>query len=195
MAESVEINAAQVLAEFFRQRAQTPENTKIAFDVLKLILNREGYIPSDVTEALAPVNARLDSLISFQQSITTQLGEIMARIDERAAEVSAQLDAATAQQAKALAEIRAALDAALETQITPEELAAAVEEAKATARTESQAEFEAKVDEIFAPLTEKATANKAASQALDDVVPDAPPVEPEEPPVEPEEPPTEPVNP
>jgi hypothetical protein len=112
--------------------------------------------------------------------IINRVGEIMARIDDRSAEIGAKLDASTAQQTKALGEIRAALDKALESQITPEELAAAVEEAKRITRDTVQAENDAAIDRAFADLTAKAEASKAASQELDDIVPDEQPGEPTE---------------
>lgn len=176
MSETVTIDAAQVLAEFFRQRAQTPENTKIAFDVLKLILSKEGYIPSDVTEALLPINNRLDSLISSQQSITTKIGELMAKFDD----VKAGIEANTAQAQKAQAEIRAKLDELLASQ-------ADVDAAVAAALAADAAADEAADAEAKANLQAAVDAQKAAIQALDDVVPDAPPT--------PEEPTEEPVNP
>jgi len=99
---------------------------------------------------------------------------IMARLNEQSDQFGARLDALEAQQTKALGEIRTALDAALAVQVTPEELAAAVAAAKTAQKTEDEAGFNTAVDAAFAPLTDKLNKVQAATQALDDVVPDAP---------------------
>ena len=112
---------------------------------------------------------------------------VMATIQENSAQVNARLDAIEAQNTKALAEIRAALDAALAVQVTPDELAAAVTAAKAAQKTEDEAGFGVAVDAAFAAISEKLGKVQVASQALDDIVPDAvvppPPVDVPPPPV------------
>lgn len=117
----------------------------------------------------------IEALKASMRDINTWREEIMAKIDEHAAELSAKLDANTAQAAKAFAEIREALDKALEAQITQAELDAAVEAAKTAATSEANAANDAAVDAAFTTLQDKVTAQQSALQALDDIVPDAPP--------------------
>ena len=151
-------------------------NTDAAIEFVKMLTAAE--IPNvRIEEVLAAISALGSAIIELNvnQQFTNQLlGELMARIDEQAAQLSAQLDANTAQAQKAFGEIRAALDKALESQITQEELDAAVEAARTAAREEANQANEAAVDAAFAPLQEKVAAQKSAMQTLDDIVPDAP---------------------
>lgn len=93
--------------------------------------------------------------------------DMMAKFDE----VSAKVDANTAQATKAFGEIRAKLDELSEVQITPEELQAAVDAAKAAQSAEDTAAAEAQLDALMTKLGEQ----QVALQSLDDLVPDAPP--------------------
>lgn len=120
----------------------------------------------------------LDALHRDIQIIKTNQGAIMANIDNRAAQLTADLESIKQQNQKSFAEIRTALEA----QITPEELAAAVEAAKVETRSTVEAENDAAVDRAFAPLMQRAAEAKEAAQAIDDLVADAP----VEPPVEPQ---------
>lgn len=184
MAENINLDVSQVLTVIANLRDKNPEAAVRTMDVLRLILNREGYLPSDVQQAIAPLTAAVQSLVAQQQTNQQKIGELMAKIDEQSAATTAQIEELRAQSQKSFGEIRKALDDALASQITPEELAAAVEEAKAAQKLESQAEFDAAVDAAFAPIQAKTAEAKAAIQVLDDIVPDAP-VEPTPTPGEP----------
>jgi chromosome segregation ATPase len=188
--DNISIEAHQVLQVIANAMSRTPDVSPRIIEVLKLILNPEGYLPSDVEAAIEPLRVRLDQSLANQQTLIQRIGELMARADEHAARLGGAIDANTAQAAKAFTEIRAALDAALEAQITQEELDAAVAAARTAAAEEANAANQAALDAAFEPLQSKLDAQKTALQQLDDVVPDAPPVEP---PVEPTPTPAEPV--
>lgn len=171
MAEQINLDVNAVLQTMIGQRGVN--NQTVVNDFLRLVLNRETFTSADLLEAVQ----------GAIQPIQSQLGAIMAKLDD----LGQRIDANTAQATKAFGEIRAALDAALEAQVTPEELQAAVDAAKAAQQADDQAAFDAALD----GLAPKLDAQQAALQALDDIVPDAP-VEPTEPPVEPApEPPVE----
>jgi uncharacterized protein (DUF3084 family) len=102
-------------------------------------------------------------------------------MQEKLNQVGSKIDQNTAKADKAFAEIRAALDEALEAQITQEELDAAVEAAKAAQKSESESEMDAALQ----PILDKLSAQESALQKLDDIVPDAPTEPPVEPPTEP----------
>src|SRR5688500_10335251 len=106
MAENINLDVDAVLSVIAGLRDRNPEAAKNTIDTLKLILNREGFLPGDVTEAIKPLTDQVSALIASQQSITTTIGELMATFEE----VKAGIEANTAQAAKAQLEIRAKID-------------------------------------------------------------------------------------
>jgi chromosome segregation ATPase len=151
-------------------RATADELKRLSGEITKLA----GAL-QPAADAVPQLITLLTEFSTKQAAIDQALGDMMAKIDDLSKTTGAQIDALRTQNEKALGEIRAALDKALQSQVTPEELAAAVQSAKDAQKAESEAGFDAKVDEVFAPITEKLTAAQTASQALDDVVPDAEP--------------------
>lgn len=113
----------------------------------------------------------------LQQAIRNQ-EVIMAKLDDLSTTTGQKIDSFTAKSDKAFAEIRKALDDALNSQITQQELDDAVAAAKAAQKESSEAEFNQALDAAFAPLTEKLSTAEASLQKLDDIVPDAPTPEP-----------------
>lgn len=171
MAENINLEVDKVLTVFSNLRDRNPEAAKRTEEVLRLILGREGFLPGDLAEALKPLTDQIGNLIANQTTIQTRIGELMARTDQ----LGQQIDANTAQANKAFAEIRKALDDALKTQITPEEMAAAVADAKTAQKSEDEAAFDAALQ----PIMDKVNTQSAALQKLDDIVPDAPTPAPE----------------
>lgn len=152
------MNIAQLLRWLIEERFQNPltESLKKIFDNFEQVINL-------LTTYNKNTIARLEKLEAA----------IMGKLEDNAAATSAQIDALKAQQTKALGEIRTALDKALQVQITPDELAAAVEAAKQAQRTADRDEFDSQVDAAFAPLTAKITEAQVTTQELDDIVKDA----------------------
>jgi len=145
------------------------------------MFDRTSRIAHDVRELGCKTTAQ-------HHHTTNQLGDLMGKFDD----VKAGIQANTQQAAKAQAEIRTKLDELLAKQ---QEVEAAVAAALAADAATDEADFDAKMNELQGAVNEQ----KAAMQALDDVVPDAPanPTEPTEPgtptepnpPVDPNEPP------
>ncbi len=102
-------------------------------------------------------------------AIRKDLKVIMGKLDN----VGQQIDQNTAKADKAFAEIRKALDEALASQITQEELDAAVQAAKDAQKNEDDTALDAELQ----TLSEKIASQNASLQKLDDIVPD--PSEPE----------------
>lgn len=98
----------------------------------------------------------------------------MDKLDQYQQETQKKLDDMAAQADKSNAELRKAIDDALKTQVTPEELAEAVAAAKEAQKSASEAEFSTKLDAAFSGIGERLALTQAAVQKLDDIVPDAP---------------------
>lgn len=169
MSESLhlDLDVTSVLKAYGGFYSKDPEAAVHIVDVLRLILNRDAFTITDISEALRPLVAAVNNFAAIQ---TKTAGDLMAKHEELDSKVTAQ----GAQMNKAFAEIRKALDDALASQITQEEFDAAVlaataagtEAGTAAERTAS----EAKNDAIIAKLT----ANDEALKRLDDIVPDNP---------------------
>jgi F0F1-type ATP synthase membrane subunit b/b' len=113
----------------------------------------------------------IQNILTTVTNLRKEFGEAMGDLAGRVNAATLQIEELKAQNQKALSEIKGKLSELGDVQITPEELQAAIDKAKADAG----AEFQAQVDAAFAPLTTKIEEAKAVSQELDDLVADVPP--------------------
>jgi septal ring factor EnvC (AmiA/AmiB activator) len=113
--DNISIEAHQVLQVIANAMSRTPDVSPRIIEVLKLILNPEGYLPSDVEAALQPLIVRLDQSLANQQTQNQRIGEIMATLADFQGALTA-VEQATTKSAAAVTAIADRI-AALETQI------------------------------------------------------------------------------
>jgi ABC-type transporter Mla subunit MlaD len=103
MAENINLDVAAVLTVIANLRDKSPGVAERAMETLRLILNRDLYVPSDVHAALKPLSDKLDALLANLQQNDDQtnfrLGEIMAKIEDFDAKLK-RIDDSTTEAAK-----------------------------------------------------------------------------------------------
>lgn len=141
--------------------------TQWDFEFFKWFVLRYDEATDVIPEALANFQQWLQTISDRQEAF-------MDKLDQYQQETQKKLDDMAAQADKSNAELRKAIDDALKTQVTPEELAEAVAAAKEAQKSASEAEFSTKLDAAFSGIGERLALTQAAVQKLDDIVPDAP---------------------
>lgn len=141
--------------------------TQWDFEFFKWFVLRYDEATDVIPEALANFQQWLQTISDRQEAF-------MDKLDQYQQETQKKLDDMAAQANKSNAELRKAIDDALKTQVTPEELAEAVAAAKEAQKSASEAEFSTKLDAAFSGIGERLALTQAAVQKLDDIVPDAP---------------------
>jgi hypothetical protein len=164
MGENTSLDVAATLQVFSNLGSKTPEAAKRVEDVLRLILNRESFMPADVEAVMQPLIQQNAAMLSQIQTTQQKIGELMADIKDVGLKVD-QLDAKTQ---KVMAEIRNALDDALKSQITPEEMKDAVDQAIAATTASERAAAQAALD----PIMDKLGKLDTSLTTMDDMVPD-----------------------
>jgi hypothetical protein len=162
MAENIVVDVSSILSVIAGLRDRNPQAAENTLYVLKLLLNREGFLPGDVTQALAPLTAAIKALSDHQQDVNLKLEKIMGLQEDMNAKM-ALIDDATTKASQAVT--------AIGTRITG--LEAAIKAAGLT--PEQQAGILAHLDGITGNVQALASALEPMGQAPADPVPVEPP--------------------
>jgi chromosome segregation ATPase len=145
MSENINLDVAGVLTVVSNLRDKNPTAAERTLDVLRLILNRDLYVPSDVHAALKPLSEKLDALLAQQSNDRTQFQQALEDLSMSVKDVKDKAAQNTAALQKVSAEQRQILDKLTEAQGN---IDAKVAEAVAAARAQDREALEAALADV-----------------------------------------------